>query len=210
MNAALLVFAKAPVAGQAKTRLAPALGLDGAARLQGALIEDALTRARDARPPVLQLWGAGADPDGALAAAAQRHGASLHAQCDGDLGRRMAAALAHASAAGRPAIVIGSDAPGLSPAQIKEADHQLGYNDAVIVPAHDGGYVLLGLHRCDASLFTGVEWGSERVLAQTRERLRALGWRHAELAPTWDVDRPEDLERLAALGEEWSKPLSGA
>lgn len=207
MRARLLVFAKAPVAGRAKTRLIPALGAEGAARLQAALIEDALQRARAAAPASLELWGAGPDPGGVLARAARRHGARLHEQCAGDLGRRMRAALSAATADRVPAVIIGSDAPGLSSARIGEADRLLAAHDAVIGPAHDGGYVLLGLHGCPRELFEGVTWGSDRVLAETRERIRALGWCHAELEPGWDVDRPEDLERVVALGGEWPRVL---
>jgi hypothetical protein len=68
--------------------------------------------------------------------------------------------------------------------------------DAVVGPAEDGGYVLLGLRRMDKRLFEDMAWGTDRVLDQTRERLAVLGWRWQELETLWDVDRPEDLERL--------------
>ena len=207
MRARLLVFGKAPVAGRAKTRLIPALGAEGAARLQARLLDDALARARAAGPCSLELWGAGADPDGMLAAAAERQGAVLRAQCAGDLGRRMHAALAAATADGGPAMVVGTDSPGLSPERIRSADALLATHDAVLGPAEDGGYVLLGLHHAPWTLFDGVAWGTDRVLGDTRTRIRALGWRHAELEPAWDVDRPDDLERVAALGGDWPRVL---
>ena len=69
-----------------------------------------------------------------------------------------------------------------------------------VIPAEDGGYVLIGLARPVASLFHDIAWGSDRVMAQSRERLRAAGVRWRELAPSWDVDRPEDLARLRASG----------
>lgn len=203
MNARILVFAKAPVAGRAKTRLIPALGLEGAARLQGALLEDALRRAHDARPTGLELWGTGDDQVGVLPAAAARYGASLHAQCDGDLGARMQHALASATADGAPALIIGTDAPGLTAAGIEQAGDSLARHDAVIVPALDGGYVLLGLREAPAALFTDIDWGTDRVLAATRARLEALAWRVDERPAAWDVDRPEDLERVRALGGHW-------
>ncbi|MQM30903.1 MAG: hypothetical protein CRU78_10415, partial [Candidatus Accumulibacter phosphatis] len=74
-----------------------------------------------------------------------------------------------------------------------------GRNDAVFIPAEDGGYVLLGLRCPQPGLFEGVDWGSERVMAQTRQRLLALGLRWCELPALWDVDRPADLTRLATL-----------
>lgn len=210
MNARILVFARAPLAGRAKTRLIPALGPEGAARLQAALLEDAVRRARAARPAELQLWGTGEDPGGCLTAVAARYGARLHEQSDGDLGARMRDALARATADGVPAVIIGTDAPGLTPAGIERAGDSLARNDAALVPALDGGYVLLGLRQAPASLFTGIDWGTDRVLAATRARLRALAWRVDERPAAWDVDRPEDLERVRALGGDWPAYLDGS
>ncbi len=209
MNARIVVFAKAPVAGRAKTRLIPALGAEGAARLQAALLEDALQRARAAGPAGLELWGTGDDPEGWLPTLAARHGASLHEQCDGDLGARMHNALARATADGTPALIIGTDAPGLTAAAIEQAGDNLLRHDAVIVPALDGGYVLLGLRQAPTALFTGIDWGTDRVLAATRARLRALAWRFDERPAAWDVDHPEDLERVRALGGHWPAYLDG-
>lgn len=209
MNARILVFSRAPVAGRSKTRLIPALGAKGAARLQAALLEDSLRRARAAGPRELQLWGTGDDPAGCLPAAAARYGASLHEQCDGDLGARMQHALASATADGAPALIIGTDAPGLPAAGIEQADASLARHDAVLVPALDGGYVLLGVRTAPASLFAHIDWGTERVLAATRARLRALAWCVDERPPAWDVDRPEDLQRVRALGGHWPAYLDG-
>jgi rSAM/selenodomain-associated transferase 1 len=200
MRAAILVFARAPEPGRAKTRLIPALGANGAARLQAALIDDTLARARAASPAAVELWGTGDDPDGFLAAVAARHGATLHRQVAGDLGVRMHTALERSTAEGRPAIALGTDAPGLAAAAIAEAGARLETADVVLAPALDGGYVLLGLHACDPALFSDIAWGSEQVLATTRARADALGWTRAELALQWDLDRPDDLARLADLG----------
>ena len=209
MNARIVVFAKAPVPGRAKTRLIPALGPEGAARLQAVLLEDALQRARAAGPAGLELWGTGDDPQGCLPAAAARHGASLRDQCDGDLGARMQHALACATADGTPALAIGTDAPGLTPVRIEQAGESLARHDAVLVPALDGGYVLLGVHAAPAELFTGIDWGTDRVLAATHARLRTLDWRVDERPVGWDVDDPEDLERVRALGGHWPAYLDG-
>jgi glycosyltransferase A (GT-A) superfamily protein (DUF2064 family) len=72
--------------------------------------------------------------------------------------------------------------------------------DAVIGPAEDGGYVLIGLRRYAPELFKGVSWGTDLVLKETRERLRVLGWQWHELKERWDVDRPEDMKRLKSEG----------
>src|SRR6266849_3735909 len=95
------------------------------------------------------------------------------------------------------AILVGSDIPVLSAQYLRDAERALsGGDDVVIGPAEDGGYVLIGLSRCDAELFREIPWGGPEVLAETRRRIAALRWRLSELPALWDVDRPEDLERL--------------
>lgn len=205
MQARLLVFTRAPVAGATKTRLIPRLGAERAAELHGALIAHTLAIAAVARPYELQLWHAGDDAEGTLGNMAGAAGASLHRQGEGDLGVRMEHALGQATADGRCAIVIGTDCPWLSAATLQEADGMLESADAVLGPAEDGGYVLLGLRGVASSLFAGIDWGTERVLPTTRERLAELGWDWRELASHPDVDRPEDLDELAALGGQWMR-----
>jgi glycosyltransferase A (GT-A) superfamily protein (DUF2064 family) len=96
--------------------------------------------------------------------------------------------------------LIGSDCPALAPRHLRRADKALrGGADAVLAPAEDGGYVLIGLSRFDRRLFDGIAWGSAKVLEETRARLRALGWRWQELETLWDVDRPADYRRLVDL-----------
>jgi len=127
----------------------------------------------------------------------RRLGASLHPQAEGDLGARMQRAFESALALSPRAILVGSDIPALSAQYLRDADRALRRGgDAVIGPAEDGGYVLIGLSRCDAALFRDIPWGGSEVLAETRRRIAALGWRVTELPALWDVDRPEDLERL--------------
>jgi glycosyltransferase A (GT-A) superfamily protein (DUF2064 family) len=112
----------------------------------------------------------------------------------------MANALASALNRAEYAILFGSDIPGLTPGVLHEACEALeaGY-DAVIVPAEDGGYALMGVRQMRAGLFEGIAWGSDRVMSQTRERLHGLGWRWRELAPLWDLDRPQDLLRFSRI-----------
>jgi rSAM/selenodomain-associated transferase 1 len=192
----VIVFAKAPRPGAVKTRLIPALGAAGAARLHERLVDRTLATVAAAGLGPLELC---ADPAGDpfLAARAAAHGAALAEQGSGDLGARMQRAFARVLAQAPAAILVGSDCPALTPAHLREASHALATGDVVIGPAEDGGYVLIGLARVHPSLFEGIAWGGPEVLAQTRARLAALGWRAAELDPLWDVDRPEDLVRLA-------------
>lgn len=196
-----MIFAKAPTPGRVKTRLIPALGADGAAQLQRQLIERTLQTAAAARLGPLELYCAPDAADPFFVACAARHGLILRVQGAGDLGARMARAFEHALALGSPALLIGCDCPALTPAYLREAAAALAAdNDAVLGPAEDGGYVLIGLRRGPPTqLFDGVAWGTQYVLDQTRARLARDQWRWREAAPLWDLDRPEDLQRLGRM-----------
>lgn len=196
----LLLMARAPVAGHAKTRLIPALGAQGAALLQAYLIERQLQQAQSIELASLQLWVAGECHHPLFKQLQQCHDFSLHCQQGKDLGERMAHALASALEEATYAILFGSDIPELDDKVLQQACLAMDEGmDAVVVPAEDGGYTLLGVRCIDPTLFNGIEWGSERVMAQTRERLRRLGWRWVELSPLWDLDRPQDLKRFSRL-----------
>jgi rSAM/selenodomain-associated transferase 1 len=193
----ILVFAKAPVPGEVKTRLIPALGAAGAAALHERLVGQTLATAAAAATGPVELCCAPDVSHPVLAAFARAHGATLAAQGPGDLGDRMHAAFERALAGAPAAIVIGCDCPALTPHHLREAAAALaGGDDAVLAPAADGGYVLIGLARVARTLFDRICWGGPHVLEDTRRRLAALGWRWRELATLWDVDRPEDLMRL--------------
>jgi rSAM/selenodomain-associated transferase 1 len=194
------VFAKAPVPGQVKTRLAGLLGPDGAAALQAGLVRRALATAVEARIGPVELHCAPDEHHDFFARCAERFHVSLVPQRGADLGERMRAAFRDAFAAGSALIVIGSDCPVLSSADLLEARETLRKNPAVITPAEDGGYVLLGLAHDIPHLFDGVDWGTGAVLRQTRGHFAEAGITCVELAERWDVDRPEDYARLQAEG----------
>jgi glycosyltransferase A (GT-A) superfamily protein (DUF2064 family) len=100
-----------------------------------------------------------------------------------------------------PALVIGTDCPALEPKHLLDAANALREGaEAVIIPAEDGGYVLIGLRRPQPDLFTNVQWGTKSVMADTRRRAAELGLAVRELAPLWDVDLAEDLERMREAG----------
>ena len=144
---ALIVFAKAPVAGRAKTRLIPALGAEGAAALAARLLDHAMQQAAEAGLGAIELCVA---PDAAhplLQAAAARHGAVLSVQGEGDLGARMQRALSRRLAGHERVLLIGTDAPSLDAGVLRAAAQALAAHDAVFVPALDGGYALVGLAR---------------------------------------------------------------
>jgi rSAM/selenodomain-associated transferase 1 len=195
---ALAILAKAPVAGSVKTRLIPALGADGAAALHARLSARTVETACAAAIGPVTVWTTPAAPHACFTALASRHPIALAAQPDGDLGARMLAACKAAAAA---AIVIGTDCPVLTTAHLREAADVLREgSNVVVIPAEDGGYVLIGSRRPQPGLFAGITWSSETVMAETRRRLVRDGLTWRELAPLWDVDRPEDLARLRAAG----------
>jgi rSAM/selenodomain-associated transferase 1 len=191
---AIAILAKAPEPGLAKTRLIPALGAKGAADLQARMIERAVETACAAGTGAVTLWGA---PDAAhplFRAVASRFDVALARQPEGDLGQRMAIAI---EAAGGPVLVIGTDCPALTAGHLREAADALASGaDVVVIPAADGGYVLIGLRQGASQLFSEMPWGTSAVMTETRRRFSALGLAARELAPLWDVDTPADLERL--------------
>lgn len=193
----VIVFAKAPVPGRVKTRLASLLGAEGAARLQARLIRRALDTARAADCGDVELCCAPHRRDAFFERCGRIPGVSLTAQGGGDLGNRMHRALERGLRTHRAAILIGADCPALRPGDLCAAARALRDGaDAVFAPTEDGGYALVGASRVSTRLFARVDWGSASVMRQTRQRLRALGWRWRELRRVWDVDRPEDHARL--------------
>jgi len=196
MSRCLIVMAKAPVAGFAKSRLVPLLGEAGAAALAERLLVHALQQAADAGFDTLELCVTPDTTHPLVHRLQAEHDALLSEQGDGDLGARMHRALARALRTHQHALLIGSDVPALDAALLRCADAALAHADAVFVPALDGGYALVGLRRAEASLFEGVDWSTARVMAQTRERAAAAGLRITELPPVADIDTPADLVHL--------------
>ncbi len=194
----IAILAKAPIPGRTKTRLIPMLGADGAARLQRWLLARTVETAAAADLGPVVLWCADQPDHPDFRGCRDSGKASLQVQPEGDIGVRMlAAAAASISPAG--VLIIGTDCPVLTPALLREAAAALNGHDAVVFPAEDGGYVLIGMRRPAPELFAGIEWGTGSVMVRTRERLAGLGWSWAEPATLWDVDRPADYERLAAF-----------
>ena len=193
--ALIVVFAKAPQPGKVKTRLAAAIGAEAAARLHGRLVERAVATAVAADCGPVELYASPAH-HAFLRVLARRHGLRLRRQAQGDVGERMYEAFRRGLRSHGRVVLIGSDCPALAAADVRRAARLLRGCDAVIAPAEDGGYPLIGLARNSPALFAGVAWSTATVMRQTSERLAALGWRWRELRTVWDVDRPEDLVRL--------------
>jgi len=194
----VVVMARAPVPGETKRRLIPAIGAERAAALHRAMIRRAVATALESGVGPVELWCTPDTDHEVFRSLRSRTQVELNVQVGTDLGERM-----HAAIAARPGAtaVIGTDCPSLEPDDLLLTGGTLdrGNVDVVIVPAFDGGYVLIGVARPRPELFAGVDWGTDRVLAQTRERARAARLRLLELAARHDIDRPEDLEVLAGL-----------
>jgi len=209
----LLLFARYPVPGQAKTRLIPALGPDGAALLHRRLAEHSSAVARAAGA------AEGAGVTVCFTGAPRRDfrswlGCDLAyaAQPPGDLGARLQQACAAAFDVGaRRVVAFGADIPDLSPALLHQALDGLGNHDVVIGPAADGGYYLIAMKRKLPGLFSGIDWGTAQVGAQTRAAIARLGLTSTELPTLGDVDRPHDTIALRAdprFADVWSaRPL---
>lgn len=193
----LLVFARAPIPGQAKTRLIPALGQAGAAELHARLVQHTLNHAVAAGVGPVTLWCAPDDKHPFFAECAREFGIDLQVQQGDNLGRRMAHALACSLRTFRYVLLIGTDCPTLGSATLRDAARRLKENtSAVFVPAEDGGYALIGVRDCVPSVFDGIAWGSDSAMAQTRRHLRAQDIRWQELPLHADIDTPHDLQRL--------------
>lgn len=189
----IAVLTKAPVPGLVKTRLIPAIGAHAAAVLHERLTERAVMTALAADVGPVTLWCA---PDAThptfLHLAAKRH-ITLRPQPAGDLGVRMLAA----SAERGPVLIIGSDCPALAATHLREAALALrNGSDVVLIPADDGGYVMVGTRAVQPALFAGINWGTETVLGETRARIQEQRLVLTEQPPLWDVDTENDLRRL--------------
>ena len=199
MNGKILIFSKAPVPGEVKTRLIPTLGEQGAAAVQWQLLHHALTTAMDTCA-ACELWCAPDASHPAFDPFREQYAVEFYDQRGADLGERMSNAFSQTLQFADAAILIGSDCPGIYATYLRAALTTLANGcDAVIGPATDGGYVLIGMKRPTPELFTDMPWGSDQVLEMTRERLQQLDMTWRELPPMHDLDTPDDLNLFPCL-----------
>jgi hypothetical protein len=187
----MMVFAKAPVPGRVKTRLAPLVDADRAAELHLSFVKDVLSR--------LEGFADRADIElhtDIPCAAWPEFPGPRRLQPEGDLGVKMYTALLGALAAGRPqAIIVGADSPNLPQGHLEAL--LAAPADVALGPAEDGGYYAIAARRAHPAMFKGVPWSTDKALEETIAAVRRAGL-SVELAPEWyDVDSPEDLLRLA-------------
>jgi rSAM/selenodomain-associated transferase 1 len=192
---AVLVFVRAPEPGRVKTRLASTIGAEAALRVYRRLAEHTLrvAGALAAEGVRVRVHYTPADAGDAVRAWLGADAAYLP-QSEGDLGTRMEDAFARAFVEGAEQVVIvGSDLPALSAPLLRRAFQALDAHPAVIGPARDGGYYLLGLRRMVGGIFDGIAWSTPTVLAETLDRFRAAGIHPPLLEELADVDEAEDL-----------------
>jgi len=204
MRIETLIFAKAPVPGQVKTRLSRAVGPTASARIYERLLRRTVEQvvAADLGPVCLVATPDCTHP--VLSALLRDHGLVGAVQNGGDLGERMFNAMQDALASRLPCILVGSDCLDLKAGDLRRAAGALRSGvDVVLGPSVDGGYVLIGARRLDRRLFHGIAWSTPGVMEQTRHAILALGWTHLELRWFRDVDVPRDL---ALIPRCWRVP----
>jgi hypothetical protein len=188
----IAILAKAPIPGLVKTRLIAAIGAHAAAVLQERLTERAVAAALAANVGPVTLWCAPDSTHTSFLNLVARLRITLRPQPDGDLGARMLTAASRG-----PVLVMGTDCPALTDIHLRSAAGALrDGTDVVLIPAEDGGYVLIGTRSMQPALFADMRWGTETVLAETRARVIAHRLVLAERPPLWDVDTEIDLVRL--------------
>ena len=199
-------FAKAPVLGQVKTRLQTQLSAEEALAVHCELTALTFSLLTTTTADQINLQIAGAIDDNFFAPYHQHPKTQVQAQVDGDLGVKMCVALNQALCTSDVALLVGSDCPVLTREVIERAFHALltqeNPSDLVLIPAEDGGYVLIGSRQpLPEQLFEGVEWGGSKVLKQSLACIERAGLSVITFEPLWDIDRPEDLRRWRALSD---------
>ena len=181
---------KAPRPGRVKTRLAAEVGVQKAAQIYRRLVDHQIKQLPPGWPVEIHFT-----PGNAMAEISEWLGSEFNyfPQADGNLGLRLASAAEGAFGRGASSVMfLGGDCPGVDKALLRKAADSLLENDVVIGPAEDGGYYLLGLRKQDRLLFYRVDWGTGKVLEQTLDRIKDLGWRSELLERLPDVDRLAD------------------
>jgi uncharacterized protein len=198
-NAVLIIFCKAPVAGQVKTRLSPAITPEQAVAVHIELSLKTLRLAVQSQLCPVQLWCAPSTGHPFFTMAAS-YPLELQQQLGAHLGERMQGAFCAAFEQYEHALLMGCDCPSLRKDDLENGLKALISNyDVVLAPAEDGGYVMIGLNQPQPELLTDMPWGTPQVLAQTRSRINTLKLSHYELRQQWDLDTPDDLARYRGL-----------
>ena len=195
----ILVFAKSPVEGNVNTRLIPAIGVRAATQLQHDLVHQRLTTLTREKLGDVILMCSPDEKQNFFLQCKKKYSVKLRKQSGENLGERMMNGVHEALKRYKQCIVIGTDAPALDERIIQQAIDTLHNTNVVFVPAEDGGYVLVGMrHRYDV-LFQNINWGTAKVMQQSRDRLNEKNVSYKELETCWDVDQLEDYQRYLAF-----------
>jgi len=202
----LILFARSPRPGQVKTRLEPALGQERTLVLYKRLLSRQIALLKQCPDARKVFWLEGNPTQEVL----QNFDGEIFLQMGGDIGERMGHALDKTLEHCDSVILIGCDSPGLNQEMLEKGFQALEEgHDAVFVPATDGGYVLVGLCKAEPELFAGIPWGTQAVMAQTRDRLERLKLSWKELDAVGDIDEPQDLAVLLEFDDAFVDILEG-
>jgi rSAM/selenodomain-associated transferase 1 len=211
MGNGLIIFAREPIPGQVKMRLAATIGDVAAADAYAAMLADVFNTCRKLTDlETVVYWDCN---ETSLPLLADRYECRSRKQSAGDLGQRMKSAFTEMFESGfETCCIIGSDSPDLPVSYIEEAFHLLaeGQIDAVFGPTHDGGYYLLGLSRLWPQLFTDIEWSTPEVLRQSLTAGEMAGVKATLLTEWYDIDTQEDLEKYQARNRIQTQTQAGA
>ena len=195
-DSVLLIFCKAPIPGQVKTRLTPTLSPEQAAAVHRQLSRRTLDMATNSGLCPVHLYCSPSTDHVFFTESANCYQLTLQTQSGTDLGERMHQALCSSLEHFNHALLIGCDCPSLTSNDLKAALTALTQDhDLIIGPAEDGGYVLIGMNSPQPELFNRIPWGTPDVLQLTQRRAETLKLKSYQLARQWDVDTPADLQR---------------
>lgn len=202
-DSVILLYAKAPVAGKVNTRLIADIGVQAATELQHELIHDRLTMLTESALCDVRLMCAPDTGHDCFTRCDEKYPVALFDQSGDDLGMRMYNGIRDALQDYKHCVVIGTDAPVLDAVKIRQVLEKLhSGSEVVIVPAEDGGYVLIAMQQAHECLFQEVSWGSAEVMRQTARKLDEKNILYEQLAPCWDIDRLEDYRRYLDLAQD--------
>lgn len=200
MTVRIVIFAKAPLSGMAKTRLIPALGWDGSAQLARRLLKHTVEQAIAANIGTVELCVSPTSLHPVWKELALPIALEWSEQGEGDLGERLAKASQRVTGNGETILLIGTDCPSLTAEKLRVAALALELHDACMVPVSDGGYALLGLNHHLPGVFVDMPWSTASVAQLTRQRILAEDWTLKSFASLHDIDEPQDLRYLP---ESW-------
>ncbi|GAA4098882.1 TIGR04282 family arsenosugar biosynthesis glycosyltransferase [Zhongshania borealis] len=192
----IVIFAKAPLPGFAKTRLIPSLGSDGAANLAKTLLKHTVDQALGSNVGTVELCVTPSYDCAIWKSMGLPGNIQWSNQEDGDLGDRLMRAARRVTANHEAILLIGTDCPDLSAERIRDAALALRENDTCLVPVVDGGYALLGLNHFLPNIFTGIPWSTARVANLTQKEILDSGHTMMMLPKLHDIDEPGDLQYL--------------